>query len=303
MGPRSYHNLVKSYRDARPIVVATHGNGNIMFTTLQWRHNGRDGVSNHQPHNCLLNRVLRNRWKKTIKAPRHWLLWGEFIGHRWIPLTKGQLHEKCFHLMTSSCRFSPLVHWKSKWQLPIGTACDGNFFNRKTFTFQWVAFHWILVSLPDSTVREFGALHVHILCAENKFPTHYPSWNIKILIVPIAHMRNAQVLGLFCRIEYGVAVFLQHCSTYILYSSDFIQPQVKSPSMCCFGRKFSLSTYLCSVKMVNIYRQINISCFSNVILLLKVLSPQPDMMIWLDIEKFENVINCLYRFSGQIFVP
>ena len=22
---------------------------------LQWRHDGRDGVSNHQPHNCLLN--------------------------------------------------------------------------------------------------------------------------------------------------------------------------------------------------------------------------------------------------------
>ena len=24
--------------------------------TLQWRHNGRDGVSNHQPHDCLLIR-------------------------------------------------------------------------------------------------------------------------------------------------------------------------------------------------------------------------------------------------------
>ena len=28
--------------------------------------------------------------KKNIKAPRHWLLWGEFTGHRWIPRTKGQ---------------------------------------------------------------------------------------------------------------------------------------------------------------------------------------------------------------------
>ena len=24
--------------------------------SLQWRHNGHDGVSNHQPHHCLLNR-------------------------------------------------------------------------------------------------------------------------------------------------------------------------------------------------------------------------------------------------------
>ena len=25
--------------------------------------------------------------KENIKAPRHWPLWGEFTGHRWIPLT------------------------------------------------------------------------------------------------------------------------------------------------------------------------------------------------------------------------
>ena len=25
-------------------------------SSLQWRHNGRDSVSNHQPHDCLLNR-------------------------------------------------------------------------------------------------------------------------------------------------------------------------------------------------------------------------------------------------------
>ena len=35
--------------------------------SLQWRHNGRDGVSNHQPHDCLLNRLFRRRSKKTLK--------------------------------------------------------------------------------------------------------------------------------------------------------------------------------------------------------------------------------------------
>ena len=34
---------------------------------LQWCHNERDGVSNHQPHDCLLNRLLRHRSKKTSK--------------------------------------------------------------------------------------------------------------------------------------------------------------------------------------------------------------------------------------------
>ena len=37
------------------------------FVSLRWRHNGRDGVSNHQPHDCLLNRLFRRRSKKTSK--------------------------------------------------------------------------------------------------------------------------------------------------------------------------------------------------------------------------------------------
>ena len=35
--------------------------------TLQWRHNGCDSVSNHQPNDCLLNRLFRHRSKKTSK--------------------------------------------------------------------------------------------------------------------------------------------------------------------------------------------------------------------------------------------
>ena len=34
---------------------------------LQWRHNGCDGVLNHQPHDCLLNRLFRRKSKKTSK--------------------------------------------------------------------------------------------------------------------------------------------------------------------------------------------------------------------------------------------
>ena len=33
----------------------------------QWRHNERDGVSNHQPHDYLLNRLFMRRSKKTSK--------------------------------------------------------------------------------------------------------------------------------------------------------------------------------------------------------------------------------------------
>ena len=34
---------------------------------LQWRHNELDGVSDHQPHDCLLNRLFGRRSKKTSK--------------------------------------------------------------------------------------------------------------------------------------------------------------------------------------------------------------------------------------------
>ena len=34
---------------------------------LRWRHNGHDGVSNRQPHHCLLNRLFGCRSKKTSK--------------------------------------------------------------------------------------------------------------------------------------------------------------------------------------------------------------------------------------------
>ena len=35
--------------------------------SLLWRPNGHDGISNHQPHNCLLNHLFRCRSKKTLK--------------------------------------------------------------------------------------------------------------------------------------------------------------------------------------------------------------------------------------------
>ena len=35
--------------------------------SLQWRHNWHDGVSNHQPHHCLLNNLVCRRSKKISK--------------------------------------------------------------------------------------------------------------------------------------------------------------------------------------------------------------------------------------------
>ena len=37
------------------------------WQSLKWRHNRRDGVSNHHPHDCLLNRLFRRRSEKAPK--------------------------------------------------------------------------------------------------------------------------------------------------------------------------------------------------------------------------------------------
>ena len=69
------------------------------YYALQWRHNGYDGVSNHQSRHCLLNRLFRRRSKKTSELRVTGLCAGNS------PVTcefPAQMREKCFHLMTSS---------------------------------------------------------------------------------------------------------------------------------------------------------------------------------------------------------
>ena len=70
------------------------------FDPLRWRHNDHAGVSNHQPHGCLLNRLFRRKSKKTSTLRVTGLCAGNSPE---ISRTNGQLRGKCFHLMTSSC--------------------------------------------------------------------------------------------------------------------------------------------------------------------------------------------------------
>ena len=47
--------------------VVSKGSDNVQATSSRWRHNGHDAVSNHQPHDCLPNRLFRRRSMKTSK--------------------------------------------------------------------------------------------------------------------------------------------------------------------------------------------------------------------------------------------
>ena len=55
--------------------------------TLQWRHDERDGVSNHQSDDCLLKRLFRGRTKKasTLRVT------GIYVGNS--PVT-GEFHAQ-----------------------------------------------------------------------------------------------------------------------------------------------------------------------------------------------------------------
>ena len=63
---RTWHIFVLSWNHA-----LRRNNANVALEeineTLQWCHNERDSVSNHQPHDCLLNCLFGRRSKKTLK--------------------------------------------------------------------------------------------------------------------------------------------------------------------------------------------------------------------------------------------
>ena len=67
----------------------------LPFHPLQWRHNDHNGVSNHQAHGFLLNRLFRRRSKKTSKLR----FTGLFVGNSPGPVTsphKGPVARKMF---------------------------------------------------------------------------------------------------------------------------------------------------------------------------------------------------------------
>ena len=93
----------KSVPDDNCCVLSTYWRLNKMATilqmtfyiTLQWRHNDHDGVSNHQPHGCLLNRLFKRRSKKTSKLR----VTGLYVGNSPGPVNsphKGPVTRKMF---------------------------------------------------------------------------------------------------------------------------------------------------------------------------------------------------------------
>ena len=137
----SFCELVRFiYQYFSMLLYLPQGNRTISnISALRWRHNERDGVSNHQRLDCLLSRLFRRRSKKTSKLRVTGLCEENSLGDQWIPRTNGQWRRTWVHLMTSSwvkqswrtCPISPqkktqqgIIHVHNPSDIPF-TCCVG----------------------------------------------------------------------------------------------------------------------------------------------------------------------------------
>ena len=102
-GPSLVHFMACHFFRDKPFLCTCRAN----FTeSLQWRHNDHDGVSNHQPNGCLLNRLFGRRSKKTSKLRVTGLCVGNSPGPGSSP-HKGPVTRKMFP-------FDDVIMFKSK---------------------------------------------------------------------------------------------------------------------------------------------------------------------------------------------
>ena len=88
--------------------------------TLRWRRNGHGGVSNHQHHHCLLNRLFGCRSKKTSKLRVTGLCAGNSPGTGEFPAQMASNAENV------SIWWRHLEQWR--WELSCAKPWHNNFF-------------------------------------------------------------------------------------------------------------------------------------------------------------------------------
>ena len=119
--------------------------------TLQWHHNECDGVSNHQPHDCLLIHVFRRRSKNMSKLPVTGLCAGNSPVTGEFPAQRPVTQKICpfddvlntFKITTAFPRvtwMNLLTFWKWGWQFKTHCNFQTQFCGHLSceITFQWV---------------------------------------------------------------------------------------------------------------------------------------------------------------------
>ena len=90
-----------------PVSPGHHLTFNLWQILCSWIHNS-DVIMGAMAYQITIPTIVyptvySGADQRKHQAPRHWPLWGYFIGDRWIPCAKGQYRRKCFNLMMSSC--------------------------------------------------------------------------------------------------------------------------------------------------------------------------------------------------------
>ena len=124
-------------------------------STLRWRQNGRDSVSNHQPHDCLPNRLFRRRSKKTSKLRVSGLCAGNSPGTGEFPAQMSSYAEN----VSIWWRHHEVVEWVSVWvRSTVFPRCRGPYICRVsiTYTLESVTYFTLIAIICRKTLIEWA---------------------------------------------------------------------------------------------------------------------------------------------------
>ena len=111
--------------------------------TLQWRHNGHDSVSNHQPHDCLLNRLFRRISKKTFKLRVTGLCAGNSPGTGEFPANSPGTGE--FPAQMASNGENVSIWWRHHEIGPLSTHIEQHFLRDDVIKWKHFPRYWSFV--------------------------------------------------------------------------------------------------------------------------------------------------------------
>ena len=104
------HQILSLHHSIHHCLLSDLLSWSFAVLSLQWRQNDHNGVSNHQPHHWLLNRLFRRRSKKTSKLRVTGLCVGNSPGTDEFPAQKASNAENVSIL---------LRHLVIRWSLRV----------------------------------------------------------------------------------------------------------------------------------------------------------------------------------------
>ena len=118
--------------------------------SLQWRHNERDVVSNHHPHDCLLNRLFKAHIKETSKLRVTGLcegnspVTGEYPTQRSSNAENVSIWWRHNVIQSIQIALQTLRHWDREWEWP--TFCRRHFemhFLEWVLNIKWISLKYV----------------------------------------------------------------------------------------------------------------------------------------------------------------